>query len=211
MDAKWKAPDSRNGRLFVKRWVGASKTSFCEKAASRKVAKDSVFATASFFFPTWFHEQPEKVRKSAGWTDSSRGESDLELPEPNADRIDIKYFAKLESSHLIASWQLAEALEPFHILQANVVRERFEYDQALGLQVALVRIFRIRPTWTIANEKKYRGCRSWVNLPEPPKGLRFEPVLSDTEHAACRNQFLELMRAPESPHLNPLPAGEETK
>jgi hypothetical protein len=164
-----------------------------------------------FLFPTWFHEQPEKVRKSAGWTDSSRGESDLELPEPNADRIDIKYFAKLESSHLIASWQLAEALEPFHILQANVVRERFEYDQALGLQVALVRIFRIRPTWTIVNEKKYGGCRSWVNLPEPPKGLRFEPVLSDTEHAACRNQFLELMRAPESPHLNPLPAGEETK
>jgi hypothetical protein len=153
-----------------------------------------------FLFPTWFHEQSEKVRRS-----------DIESPEPNADRIDIKYLAKLESSHLIASWQLAEALEPFHILQADVVRERFEYDQALGLQVALVRIFRIRPTWTIVNEKKYGGCRSWVNLPEPPKGLRFEPVLSDTGHAARRNQFLDLMNAPESPHLNPLPAGEETK
>ena len=110
-----------------------------------------------FLFPTWFHEQPGRVRNGS-----------VEFPQPNADKIDLRYFAKLESSHLITSWRTAEALESFHILQPDVVRERFEYEQAPGLHVALVRIFRIQPIWTIANEKKYGGCRSWVNLTGPP-------------------------------------------
>lgn len=141
-----------------------------------------------FLFPTWFHEQPMKVRGS-----------NIEFPEQNADKIDLKYFAKLESAHTIASWQMAEALQPFHVLQPDVVRERFEYDQALGLQVALVRIFRVRPTWTIVNEKKYGGCRSWVDLPERPEKLRFEPVLSEAEHVARRDEFVDVIASAGSP------------
>ncbi|MEP7015910.1 MAG: DUF1802 family protein [Verrucomicrobiota bacterium] len=135
-----------------------------------------------FLFPTWFHEQADKVRKI-----------DVDLPAPNADKIDIGYFARLESSHVIPSWPMAEALKPFHILQQNVVRERFEYDQAPGLHVAFVRIFRVRPTWTIVNEKKYGGCRSWVDLPELPGDLRYDPVLSDNEYTTRYDEFAKLI------------------
>lgn len=141
------------------------------------------FRHAEFFlFPTWFHEQPEKVRQIG-----------IELPEPNADKIDIRHFAKLESSHVITSWKVAEALEPLHILQPGVVRERFEYDQSLGLQVGFVRVFRVQPTWTIANDKRFGGCRSWVNLPEPASGIRFDPVLSDDEHEHRRGVLARLL------------------
>lgn len=43
-----------------------------------------------FLFPTWFHEQPAKVRVT-----------DLEPSEPASNAIDIRYFAKLESSYSI--------------------------------------------------------------------------------------------------------------
>jgi hypothetical protein len=166
-----------------------------------------------FLFPTWFHEQPGKVRKACParppWRERSR-RIDLEFPELNADKsagwtdssrgeIDIKYFARLESSHVITSWRIAEALEPFHILEPDVVRERFEYDRAPGLHVALVRIFRIQPAWTIANEKKYGGCRSWVKLPEPPAELRCEPVLTEAEHAALSVEFIDLVTRSRGP------------
>lgn len=147
-----------------------------------------------FLFPTLFHEQPDKVRRN-----------DIELPESHVDTIDIKYFAKLESSHVIGSWRTAEALEPLHILQPEVVRERFEYDQARRLQVALVRVFRLRPTWTIANEGKYGGCRSWVNLPEPPGELQFEPVLSEAEHATRRDEFVDVIASTGSPSCQSVP------
>jgi hypothetical protein len=137
-----------------------------------------------FLFPTYFHEQPQKVRRL-----------DIETPEPAGENIIIKFIAKLEFAHTISSWSVAESLGPLHILRPEVVRERFEYDGVRRLHVGVVRIFRVQPVWTFPNEKKYGGCRSWVKLPRFPAEVRFEPVLNDAEHARRRNEFLKMVNS----------------
>lgn len=147
-----------------------------------------------FLFPTWFHEQPTKVRSIA----FSFPKQDAGSPprvRPAADKIDIRFFARIDSSHVITSWKMAEALEPFHNLQPEVVRERFDYDKEPGLHIAFVRVFRLQPAWILANEKRYAGCRSWLELPEPPADLRLEPVLSDSEYARGRDEFRAIISA----------------
>src|SRR6266516_536836 len=83
-----------------------------------------------FLFPTYFHEQPEKVR-----------EIDIEFPVRSDDRIDINFFAKLELVKIITSRETAQALEPLHISKPEVVRERFGDDKAPVLQFCFVRLF----------------------------------------------------------------------
>jgi hypothetical protein len=131
-----------------------------------------------FLFPTFFHEQVVKVRTPGA-----------EIPAARQGEIEIRYFAKLEAQKEITSWSVAAALEPFHILQESVVRERFEYKGA-GLHVALVRVFRLEPGWVLTDKPAYGGCRSWVELPECPAEMRFESVLSDEEHARIAERFL---------------------
>ena len=135
-----------------------------------------------FLFPTWFHEQPAKVRTT-----------DIETPEECAGEIEIRNFAKLEMACVVTSWPVAEALAPLHILQPDVVRERFEYENAPGVHVAFVRVFRVLPAWRLVNEKRFGGCRSWVDLPDAPEGMRMEPVLSDTEHEQKKSEFLKIV------------------
>jgi hypothetical protein len=125
-----------------------------------------------YLFPTFFHEQVEKVR----------GES-RELPQQVDGEIEIRCFARLEFSATITSWETAAALEPFHILAPEVVRERFEYDAAPGIHVAFLRVFRLSHPWRFPDERRYGGCRSWVQLPGPPAELAFAPVLDEAEHA----------------------------
>jgi hypothetical protein len=151
-----------------------------------------------FLLPTFFHEQPEKVRKFASRTDSSCGEIDIEFAAGSDDKIDINFFAKLELVKTITSWETAQALEPLHILKREVVRERFEYDKAPGLKVGFVRVFRVVPPWTFPNQKSYGGCRSWVKLPEPGGELRFELVLDNAKHARRRNEFNEIIQRAEA-------------
>ena len=131
-----------------------------------------------FLFPTWFHEQPQKVT-----------EFPVQTPTENGELLTIKYAATLEVSCVVTSWDVAEALSPLHILKADVIRERFDYDEAPGLHVAFVRAFRLKPEWSFANEKKYGGCRSWVNLPGPPNNLKFTPAMSDEEHQKRKEEF----------------------
>jgi hypothetical protein len=134
-----------------------------------------------YLFPTWFHEQAAKVRTT-----------DLAAPAERAGEIEIKYFAKLEMARVITSWSVAEALAPLHILQPDVVRERFEYEDEPGLHVAFVRVFRVVPAWTFANEKRFGGCRSWVELPEAPGSTQLEAVLTDAGHKDRRSEFLAI-------------------
>lgn len=139
-----------------------------------------------FLFPTFFHEQKEKIR---GTTHT--------VPEQRVGEIEIKLFAKVEVSELVTSWETARVLESFHILQPEVVRERFDYDAERGIHVAFVRIFRLEPAWKFADAVGYGGCRSWVNLPPFPEGMRLDAIVSDQEHARRFGEFRKAIHAEE--------------
>src|SRR4029453_7584029 len=115
-----------------------------------------------FLFPTFFHEQVERVRTSAAV-----------LPERRSNEIEICYFARVEKARGINAWDEVRALEPLHILQESVVRERFDYDDAPGVHVAFVRAFQLVPVWCFRDAKAYGGCRSWGKYPQPPGGWSF--------------------------------------
>ena len=131
-----------------------------------------------FLFPTFFHEQIGKVRIAA----------DIAAP---GNTIAIRWYAKVERAQLINSVAIAEALAPLHILSIEVVRERFGYKRE-GLNVAFVRVFEVSPVWVLQNEKRFAGCRSWIDLPVPPE-MKMRAVLDDSAHAILRARFDQIV------------------
>jgi hypothetical protein len=118
-----------------------------------------------FLFPTFFHEQANLVRDPVAV-----------LPEPLPDEIEIRYFARVKEARVITNWEDVLALEPRHIWRESVVRERFEANNAPGIHVAFVEMFRLDPVWRFPDAKAYGGCRSWVELPAPQAGLQLQPI-----------------------------------
>src|SRR5437588_3314691 len=132
-----------------------------------------------FLFPTFFHEQIAKVRIAAA-----------DIPAPGST-IAIQWYARVERAVRISSLAIAEALAPLHILSAEVVRERFGY-KGDGLNVAFVRVFEISPVWVLQNEKRFSGCRSWINLPPLPE-MEMRTVLDETSHDKMHAQFVQIV------------------
>jgi hypothetical protein len=128
-----------------------------------------------FLFPTFFHEQIAKVRIAPA-----------DIPAPS-NTVAIRWYAKVERVLRISSLAIAEALAPWHILSAEVVRERFGY-KGDGLNVAFVRVFEISPVWNLQNEKRFSGCRSWIDLPSLPE-MTMQPVLDGATHEKLRTEF----------------------
>jgi hypothetical protein len=152
--------------------LGAGKQSVLLRKGGIAEGRDGFgFRHSEFFlFPTFFHEQVLKVR-----------EPGAVIPTAPQGEIEIQFFAKLEAQQRITSWETAAHLEPFHILDDSVVRNRFEYESA-GLHVAVARVFRLEPAWVFQDLPAYGGCRSWVKLPQFPTETRLDPVLSDKAH-----------------------------
>lgn len=140
------------------------------------------FAHESFFlFPTRFHALADQVRE---------GEVNV-MPEwQPGDMIRITHHAEAVRAITLTDWEKVAALEPLHIYSEKTVRDRFDWEgkgMASGsIHVALVRIRKLAAPWEFPYEAKYGGCRSWVNLPEPPSGWEdaASPVLGDEEFKA---------------------------
>jgi hypothetical protein len=132
-------------------------------------------------FPTWFHEQLERTTLPA----------ETPLPPALDQQVEITYAATVEWTRLVADLETVRRLRDLHVWRDEIVEERFHYDETPGIHVAFVRVFRLDPPQTIPMEKKYGGCRSWVDLPE--LGSALVSVISDEEHARRRRQLEELL------------------
>lgn len=140
-----------------------------------------------YLFPTWFHGQIGKTRLP-----------DVVLPEQAPGGVTIGYAAVIEWSGRLSDKESAHRLSALHVLDASVIEERFEYDTAKGtlggggINVAFVRVYRLEPPVTLPMEKKFGGCRSWVEVPLPASGAMVS-VLSDEEHTRRRELFGRLI------------------
>ena len=140
------------------------------------------FAHESFFiFPTRFHALAEQVRE---------GEVKV-MPEwQPGDVIRITHHAEARWAVTLTDWEKITALEPLHIYSEQTVRDRFDWEDkgmtSGSIHLALVRVCELATPWEFPYEAKYGGCRSWVNLPEPPADWRetARPVLDDEAFAA---------------------------
>jgi hypothetical protein len=135
-----------------------------------------------FLFPTWFHEQLEKTIL----------EPDTALPLQQDQFLEIRYLAVVEWTRLIDNFDQLQRLREFHILHDTVLHERFHWDETPGVHVALVRVFRLDPPHRIPYEKKYGGCRSWLQVPSQ-EGSALVSVLSDEAHDERRKLLEEIL------------------
>ncbi len=139
-----------------------------------------------FLFPTWFHGQLEKMRST--YTPAVIAET----PEI----LTLEYVATVEWSGFVTDREKVAQLERLHVLHDSVIDERFDYNAEKtdrGIYLAFVRVYRMNPVIQLPMEKKFGGCRSWVQLPAVTPGALVS-VLSDEEHAVRKN-FLKQMLA----------------
>lgn len=136
-----------------------------------------------YLFPTLFHEQIARTTLPA----------DTPIPALPEDAVQIQTLVKVEFAELVNDLDAALGLGDFHILRDSVIEERFAYDEPKGVNVALVRAYRLPRPWTFPMEKKYGGCRSWVTLPDPPDLGALLPAIPDDEHAKRRDAIRRIL------------------
>jgi hypothetical protein len=104
--------------------------------------------------------------------------------------IRITHHAEALWAVTLTDWEKVAGLEPLHIYSEQTVRDRFDWEgkgMASGsIHLALVRVRELATPWEFPYEANYGGCRSWVNLPEPPVGWRetARPMLTDEAFSA---------------------------
>lgn len=148
------------------------------------------FAHDSFFlFPTKFHAQLNQVRE---------GEFTPEKEWQEGDILEITHHAEALFAVTLNDWGILEDLFSYHIYTEDTLKERFDWEgkgMASGsIHVAFVRLVELKKPWTLAYEKRFGGCRSWFELPEPPHGV-LDGAVPVIEQDAFANLYSKVSEA----------------
>ena len=109
------------------------------------------------FFPTWEHQQQDWIRPA--YQDLFQS-----LKPADPDVLTIRHGAEVDEIRP-APADIAELLEsPEHIWAEPYLRMRYEYRPDLPLYVVQVNVFTLPKPVSIPNDRRYKGCRSWVDL-----------------------------------------------
>lgn len=138
-----------------------------------------------FLFPTRFHETLEKTTLPPGFALPAEREGEGE--------VEIRFIAKIEWTSFLSDPEQLAALSEFHILRREVIEERFRFGEPPGIHVGFAWIYRLSSPWILPMEKRFGGCRSWVELPAAPE-FSMEPVLSDAENQRRSEWLFPLLK-----------------
>jgi len=131
--------------------------------------------------PTFFHQQAERVVPDADFAARQAGS------EGERETVEIRHAASLVWHKVVTDRDTLAKLQAFHILTPEEVETRFDQKPAPGVQVALLRVYRLDPPQRVAWQKSFGGCRSWAEMDADLESCSRVSVLSD-------EQFSELER-----------------
>jgi len=147
------------------------------------------FAHDSFFlFPTKFHAQLNQVREGDFVPENEWQEGDI---------LEITHHAEALFAVTLKDWKTVEDLFSYHIYTEETLQNRFDWEgkgMASGsIHMAFVRVVRLKIPWRLAYEKRFGGCRSWLDLPDPPRGTleNAVPVIKQDAFEALHSKVSE--------------------
>jgi hypothetical protein len=144
-----------------------------------------------WLFPTLFHEAAEKLTADA--------RPFLELTECEVrptGMIPLSHYASVSDVVELRDEALLPRLDGLHVWSPRTIGERFHYRRP-GLFVLIVRTYSLTPPLLIPDSPHFAGCRTWVELPAPLETAGLQPILSDAEFHAAREQVVRAL----APHL----------
>ncbi|MEM9443726.1 MAG: DUF1802 family protein [Verrucomicrobiota bacterium] len=141
--------------------------------------KHSLFS----LYPTLFHQQHELTN----WNDGKA------LEGHDKQDVSIQTVCKVIHACVLTDWEKVLALSPYHIWKEEVIHERFEYNNARAIHLALVRSYNLNRPIQLNYDKSYGGCKSWIELKEDPCQQDSTPAVDDhnfdTLHRDLKNIY----------------------
>ena len=137
--------------------------------------------------PTFFHQQAERVVPEADFAARQAGE------EGERESVEIRHAATLVWHKVITDRTVLTKLQSFHILSPEEVETRFDQKPEPGVQIALLRVYRLDPPQHVPWQKSFGGCRSWAEMDADLESCSRVSVLSDERFAELERQLRAIL------------------
>ena len=129
-----------------------------------------------FLYPSYLHQQVDFVK-----ADYVGGFEATTARQAAEGSVRFESYAVAKDAIPVAAPDLLQRLDGLHIWNGRFIEQRLRWQPHSPAWVVLLRVYRLPQPIIVEEQRRYRGCRSWVKLAEPLSTDGATPVLSDAE------------------------------
>jgi hypothetical protein len=127
-----------------------------------------------FIYPTYLHQQREGVVPG-----KAQDLEQLLKSQPSEAEVILLHYAVVHDAIWITDPDVLKRLEGHHLFSFQEVSKRYSNGKTPGLNVILLRVYRLLQPFRLPVLPHYAGCKSWVDLEVELPTIGSGPVLDD--------------------------------
>lgn len=140
-----------------------------------------------WLYPTYEHQKPQLLKPeyssqvkevASGWHPAT---------------VEIQSCGEITNILTIDNLEILEKLEPYHVWNQAMIRDRFNWKPQQPLVVLLLRVFNLPTPITIPYHDSYGGCKSWIDLQSAISLQGLHPVLTADIYQQKVTEILNLV------------------
>ena len=138
--------------------------------------KDQPFAlpcSKAVLFPSFEHQKNDLLKIKPVTSNPSYDEG---------DRVEIQYWVDFTECLVLEASKVSTAFHQEHIWTEEFVTQKFKWKPERPVFCILCRTYRLPEYSATIYQKKYGGCRSFIELSEAFHFDQSQPVLSDSDY-----------------------------
>lgn len=130
----------------------------------------------ALLFPTYEHQAAAAMRES--WQSQVAPQA---VPQVG-DALTLRGWVEITHQLELTGADIVERLHPFHLWTDAWLTERLAWKPERPAYALLLRVHRLATPLTLTYEKRYGGCRSWIELAGTSPLPESTPVLTAAEY-----------------------------
>lgn len=142
-----------------------------------------------WLYPTYEHQKPQLLKPEY----SSQVKEVVSGWHP--ETVDIQSYGEITHTISVTDLEIIEQLEPYHVWNSTMIRDRFKWKPQQPLTVLLLRVFNLPNPVTIPYDRSYGGCKSWIELQKPISVGGLQPAMTAEEYENQVRKILELINS----------------
>ncbi len=128
-----------------------------------------------WLYPTYEHQKPELLKSEYSQVTPVKSGWHPQL-------VTIKSCAEITQVFSLSNQSQVDALQPYHIWNEQMIRDRLQWQPQRSLKVLLLRVYSLPKPHDISFNHVYGGCKSWIDLIEPIATENLVPVLENKQY-----------------------------
>lgn len=139
----------------------------------------------------WSHDKFFLLRSYYHFENKLLKDSYIEKNLETSNNLHLEVYCEIVLKKFVSNKEIINKLFSYHVYNQNLIDERFNYNDVKGLNIAVIKTYKLKNPINVGKTEDYKGCKSWflINNKYLQNNLKMHAILDEDDFTNLFNNL----------------------